>query len=297
MSELGIRLKSAREEKGFSLEEMQKVTKIQKRYLIAIEEGDFSKMPGEFYARAFVKSYSEAVGLDPEMVFEEHKEELPQPKRETVDLPPRVNRSKPRTVRRKSRFASFIPTVVLILFLLAIAGGIWLLNQGGGDDASVPREDQQGQPSLEITDSVDNENENNNNDATDEVNNANNNEENENNANNDENNEEVEEEQSLSLDSIEGNRSFYQLSGTEEFEVRLEVTGPSWLALSSDGDTFHEATHSEDDEVSFDLSDESEVIFNIGNRTTVDIYINDELMEDENEDAGVRQFIEIEFES
>ncbi|MGJ9381477.1 RodZ domain-containing protein [Salipaludibacillus sp. CF4.18] len=306
MSELGIRLKSAREEKGYTLEEMQKVTKIQKRYLMAIEEGDFSKMPGEFYARAFVKSYSEAVGLDPDMIFDEHKEELPQPKRERVDLPPRVNRSKPRTVRRKSRFASFIPTIVLVIFLLVIACGIWLFNQGNSDDASVPREQQQEQPSLEITDSV---NENETVDGNEEaVSNASNEEDssaangsgNESNANSEENNEEEEEEvaQSMTLDSIEGNRSFYQLSGTDSFEIRIEVTGDSWIGISnSDGDSLHEGPHTQGDTVSLDVSDESHIIFNLGNVTTADIYINDELLEYQNDDAGVRQYVEVELES
>ena len=34
-------------------------------------------MPGKFYARAFIKQYAEAVGLEPEELFEEYKNEIP----------------------------------------------------------------------------------------------------------------------------------------------------------------------------------------------------------------------------
>ncbi|EAF0272058.1 helix-turn-helix domain-containing protein, partial [Listeria monocytogenes] len=51
MTELGDKLKQARREKGLSLDDLQQITKIQKRYLVAIEEGNYAVMPGKFYAR------------------------------------------------------------------------------------------------------------------------------------------------------------------------------------------------------------------------------------------------------
>jgi cytoskeletal protein RodZ len=56
LTELGKLLKEKREEKGMSLEELQTATKIQKRYLAAIEEGNYDVLPGTFYARAFIKN-------------------------------------------------------------------------------------------------------------------------------------------------------------------------------------------------------------------------------------------------
>ena len=69
LTELGNRLKEARLSKGYSLDDLQEITKIQKRYLVGIEEGNYSIMPGSFYVRAFIKQYAEAVGLDSKVIF------------------------------------------------------------------------------------------------------------------------------------------------------------------------------------------------------------------------------------
>ncbi|MEQ2129263.1 helix-turn-helix domain-containing protein [Caldanaerobacter subterraneus] len=82
MNELGEFLKSERLKKGMTLEEIQEITKIRTRYLKAIEDGDFSVMPAMVYAKGFVKSYAEALGLDGneivkkyEHLFKEKEEE------------------------------------------------------------------------------------------------------------------------------------------------------------------------------------------------------------------------------
>ena len=53
MTELGTILKEARIAKNLSLDDLQEITKIQKRYLIGIEEGNYSLMPGKFYVTSF----------------------------------------------------------------------------------------------------------------------------------------------------------------------------------------------------------------------------------------------------
>ncbi|MGQ9778829.1 MAG: helix-turn-helix domain-containing protein [Bacillota bacterium] len=69
LRELGEFLRRTREEKGVSLEEIQRRTKIRRRYLEALEEGDLQIIPGEVYLRGFLQNYAEAVGLPPREVL------------------------------------------------------------------------------------------------------------------------------------------------------------------------------------------------------------------------------------
>lgn len=46
--EVGKKLHDARVAKGYTLDDLQQATKIQKRYLIAIEDEKFDELPGDF---------------------------------------------------------------------------------------------------------------------------------------------------------------------------------------------------------------------------------------------------------
>lgn len=71
MSSLGNKLRDARIEKGYTLNTLQQMTKIQKKYLVAIEEGNFKELPGTFYIRAFIKQYADVVGLNGDDLLDE----------------------------------------------------------------------------------------------------------------------------------------------------------------------------------------------------------------------------------
>ena len=83
MDEVGKKLREARIDKGYTIDDLQQITKIQKRYLIAIEEGNFDALPGDFYVRAFIKQYAETVGLDGQKLLDQYSDELPQSAYET----------------------------------------------------------------------------------------------------------------------------------------------------------------------------------------------------------------------
>lgn len=57
--ELGEKLRDIREAHGLSIAMIADITKIQKRYLIAIEEGELSKLPKGPYMRGFIRQYCE----------------------------------------------------------------------------------------------------------------------------------------------------------------------------------------------------------------------------------------------
>ena len=64
MKTVGVILHTARTTKGFSLEHVEKDTKIRKKFLEAIETDDFTKLPSLAYAKGFVKNYAEYLGID-----------------------------------------------------------------------------------------------------------------------------------------------------------------------------------------------------------------------------------------
>lgn len=64
MIAIGKKLKQAREAQGYTLEEMEEITKIHTRYLHVMEEDRFDLLPSPFYARTFLKSYAKRLGLN-----------------------------------------------------------------------------------------------------------------------------------------------------------------------------------------------------------------------------------------
>ncbi|WP_020615216.1 helix-turn-helix domain-containing protein [Paenibacillus daejeonensis] len=119
MSELGVLLKEARQKKGYTLDDVQEMTKIRVRYLEAIEAGDYNVLPGSFYARAFIKNYAEAVGLDADELLQQHQNEVPalptEPAAEPMMKPRRAS------ARASDRWSKWGFGLLLWCFLALIA--------------------------------------------------------------------------------------------------------------------------------------------------------------------------------
>lgn len=56
-------LKKKRLEKNLSFEDIEKGTKIRKKFLEALEKGELEKLPGETYVQGFVKNYADFLSL------------------------------------------------------------------------------------------------------------------------------------------------------------------------------------------------------------------------------------------
>jgi cytoskeleton protein RodZ len=72
MNEFADELRAAREAKHISLTDLSSSTKIQLKYLRAIENGEFSFLP-ETYIRAFIRDYAKAVQIDPDAVVAKYE--------------------------------------------------------------------------------------------------------------------------------------------------------------------------------------------------------------------------------
>ena len=89
MESLGLKLKEAREQHNYSMEQVARDTHISKHYLRALEEEDFTVLPGETYVVGFLRNYAEYLSLNPEEVVTLYKniqiQEQPLPMNELLE--------------------------------------------------------------------------------------------------------------------------------------------------------------------------------------------------------------------
>ncbi|HEU4759556.1 MAG TPA: helix-turn-helix domain-containing protein [Dehalococcoidia bacterium] len=65
MTPLGETLRRARLERGITFEDAERVTRIPRKYLEALEQENFGILPAPVYARGFLRSYAGYLGLNP----------------------------------------------------------------------------------------------------------------------------------------------------------------------------------------------------------------------------------------
>jgi len=75
--DIGNKLKEARAARGLTLEVVEQETKIRRKYLNAMEEGQFHILPGPIYAKAFLKNYAKFLNLDLEEIMETYDRQFP----------------------------------------------------------------------------------------------------------------------------------------------------------------------------------------------------------------------------
>ncbi|KAB8138799.1 helix-turn-helix domain-containing protein [Gracilibacillus oryzae] len=279
---IGERLKQEREAKNLTLNDIQKQTKIQTRYLNAIEEENFNVMPGSFYVRAFIKEYATVLDLDADALMSEYEKDLPFDKEEKVVLS-RVNSSKKnKAVTTTPAFFSFLPSLVVVLLVIGIVVVVWLFQQrpfdgndnsadqpteqtseGPGDEVSMPPEnageDQQTQDSEEETNS--------NGTVTD---------------GNEETETEPETETTITLDEFTGNDLTYSLETNEEtLTLSFETTGQNWLNVeNANGERFvYETLTTENMPIEVDITEFTEVYVKFGNPHSINMKVNDKPIE------------------
>ncbi|MCA9900706.1 MAG: helix-turn-helix domain-containing protein [Ardenticatenaceae bacterium] len=73
IDELGHILREARETKGYTLREVQDKTRINSRFLEALEMGDFERLPTPTHVRGFLRNYARFLGLEPEPLLERYE--------------------------------------------------------------------------------------------------------------------------------------------------------------------------------------------------------------------------------
>ncbi|MGR9050086.1 helix-turn-helix domain-containing protein [Halobacillus faecis] len=282
--EIGERLREARESKGLSLESLQETTKIQKRYLQAIEKNEFQVLPGKFYTRAFIREYASAVGLDPEVVMEEHKGELPTFDEESTVQYSRVQRTKKEATQKSGPSSRVLPTILTVGLIIGLIFVVWLVwqNMSGAEDGNTAT-DNGSNNEISVPENSESETSGDQDDAEGNEDGS----ESEESASEDESASEEEEtpaedEEEVDIQLVqEGTGSLpehtYDVSGTTERSVTIELTGRAYMEVKApkngeDLVTAKEYT-AEDSPISLDLGNNDELYIKTGNApgTTVTI--------------------------
>ena len=165
MPTLGEELKQKREEQGITLAEIAESTRIGTRFLKAIEEGNFSTLPGGIFTRSFIRAYAKKVGMDEdEAITLYHRqtsdEPLPAPtlqdsdnngNGEHVPHPPPVSAAAPALrYEAEKRGPSWLTVGVVVIVLLVIGGIAGALltksNNEGAKTADVSSASKQSKP-------------------------------------------------------------------------------------------------------------------------------------------------------
>lgn len=108
---------------GLSLLEAARITGVPEKYLQALEDGNYSSLPGEIYVRAFLKKYSDLLKLQAKAIVKMYQEERGTQLTLPVVLPP-----KPLTKKIFSFSPRFFTTASIALGIVACVGYIgWQL--------------------------------------------------------------------------------------------------------------------------------------------------------------------------
>ena len=104
--------------------EVEARTKIRAKYLRAIENEEWDLLPGSVYAKSFLRTYGDFLGLDSRSLIEEYKRRYEGPTDHDVVPATSLRRERERRQRR-SRLPSWAPigaVVVVVLVLLFVVG-------------------------------------------------------------------------------------------------------------------------------------------------------------------------------
>jgi cytoskeleton protein RodZ len=114
MASFGESLRREREMRGVSLEEISATTKINLRFLQALEAEDFAKIPGGLFTRSFLRAYAGYLGLDAERILAEYQLVAP-PAVEGISNFNKIGlpQGRRRSVRR------FVPSLVAVPLLMS----------------------------------------------------------------------------------------------------------------------------------------------------------------------------------
>jgi cytoskeleton protein RodZ len=158
MGQLGDTLRERRATLGISLEQAAESTRIREKLLVALEAGDYARLPNPGYVRGFVSSYAKYLELDPVPLLAMYRAETGAGRYHDINL---VD-DQPVAPRGQQHAVPWKPAMLAVVALVIIAGAIWvgvrltakpttLAPLPTGAETSTPTGDQPAGPGASAT--------------------------------------------------------------------------------------------------------------------------------------------------
>lgn len=156
---VGEVLRTEREKQGLSVKDIEKATSIRALYIQAIEDGNYSVLPGEVYLKGFIRNYASFLGINPQNMMELYRQnQSPQPAAPQTPVaatPAAPSPAAPSPAAPASAPSTSAPTrtdrkpeksggsstkwVVIGLVVLLLGGGAWAAMEFLGQTPEQPK--------------------------------------------------------------------------------------------------------------------------------------------------------------
>jgi cytoskeleton protein RodZ len=130
MSDIGSTLREARMHARIDIIDVEQATKIRAKYLRAMEDEEWSVLPGPTYIKSFLRTYGDYLGLDSRALVDSYKREYERVS-ETELHPFGAGRRTRQAPREPGRWR---PIVVVGAVLVAIIAALVIIGSTGGSD-------------------------------------------------------------------------------------------------------------------------------------------------------------------
>jgi cytoskeleton protein RodZ len=136
---VGKYLRTVRESRGLTLDEASRVTRIGKNYLVALEEGNFEKLPNTAYIKGFLRLYAGFLSLSGDEVVQRYERGIPAPQRPKVE--PKVERPVFEAMEKAKLGGHGRWVIPLVLLGLVIMAALFLSEEEQKPAPVVPRQE------------------------------------------------------------------------------------------------------------------------------------------------------------
>jgi cytoskeleton protein RodZ len=148
MPNIGDTLREARMRQHLDIADVESRTKIRAKYLRALENEEFGMLPGPTFVKTFLRTYAEALGLDPQVLVEEYRATYES--RDDVEQLQPLGPSAVARDRRRGPGRPRGPWIAIALAVVAVVAVLLVIGLVGGDDEGGDGEQAQ-QPTTEET--------------------------------------------------------------------------------------------------------------------------------------------------